>query len=144
MPRGFRKDVSATEAAYASGKLIDAKRRSFVSQPKAIPGECDEPQPHLLLYGADKSLQRMKLFQREKSRCQTCQLVVVWGGNSEFGEYECDGMAGEWKHIRDKPWNKCDCLANAELSCYAHHQGPGSEHYKRRPRFGPEKVSMDA
>lgn len=132
MSRGFKKDIAATESAYKRGLLIDAKHRSFISQPKLIPGENDEPEPHMLLWGADKTAARMKLFQREKSRCQKCGRIVTWNS----GPY-----GGEWMHERDKPWNKCDCPANASLRCHEHHQGPGTEHYKRRPRFGVEKVS---
>ena len=139
MPRGFQKDVPATDAAYASGKLIDAQRRSFISQPKAVPGECDTPEPHLLLAGADKTKARMALFQREHNRCQKCKCVVVWGSD-EFGWSEY-GMRGEWNHIRHKPWNKCDCDANAELLCPACHR---RVHSDRSPRFGPEKVTVDA
>lgn len=131
MPRGFKRDEPATRAAYADGRLIDQQKRSFISQPKAIPGECEDPLPHLLLFGADKTKARMELFRRERSRCQGCGLVLVWGG-----EDSDDGMVGEWKHIRDKGWNKCDCPANAELSCHNCHQGPGAVHYQRRPQFG--------
>lgn len=137
MPRGFRKDIPATEKAYRTGLLIDIKKRSFISQPKAIPGECDEPKPHLLLYGADKTMARMRLFKREKSRCQACGNLVAWGGEDPLAQ---PGYVGEWHHLRNKLWNRCDCLENAELFCGFCHQGPGSEHYKRRPRFGPEKV----
>ena len=94
MPRGFKRDMPETEAAYASGRLIDAKRRSFISRPKFISGECSTPQPHLILYGADKTAQRMKLFQRENNRCQSCKCVVIWGGDEMI-----EGMVGEWKHI---------------------------------------------
>lgn len=142
MPRGFKRDLAATRDAYASGRLIDVKRRSFISEPKAIPGECDEPQPHLILYGADRTAQRMKLFQREGNRCETCKCVVAWGGDDDR-EFDAEfRVFGEWQHIRDKGWNKCDCLANARLSCHNCHQGPGSEHFKRRPRFGAEKVAV--
>lgn len=138
MPRGFQKDLAATRDAYARGLLIDVKRRSFISQPKAIPGECETPQPHLLLYGADKTAQRMKLFQRENNRCEVCNSVLSWGGEESYG----DPFVGEWMHLRDKPWNKCDCPINASLRCHEHHQGSGTAHYARRPRFGPQKVAV--
>lgn len=138
MSRGFKRDEPATEAAYAKGLLIDAKHRSFISQAKLIEGENDEPEPHLLLFGADKTKARMWLFQRERNRCQKCRCVVVWGSD-EFGWSEY-GEVGEWSHIRDKPWNKCDCPKNMSLLCHRCHQGVGSEHYNRRPRFG-EKVT---
>lgn len=144
MSRGFKKDLQATAQAYEYGGLIDVKRRSFISQPKAIPGECADPRPHLLLFGADKSKARIALFLRERNRCQKCQCIVVWGSD-DFGWSEY-GIRGEWSHIRDKPWNKCDCEKNAMLLCNRCHQGPGSEHYKRRPRWGvkhgPEKVAV--
>jgi hypothetical protein len=138
VPKGFKRDKQATDAAYASGLLIDLRRDSFITQPKAIPGECDTPQPHLILYHADRTKARMALFLRERNRCQKCKCVVVWGSD-EFGWSEY-GEVGEWSHVRDKTWNKCDCPGNAMLLCHRCHQGVGSEHYKRRPRFG-EKVT---
>lgn len=141
MPRGFKRDEPATEAAYKKGLLIDIKHRSFISQPKLIEGENEAPEAHLLLFGADKTKARMWLFQRENNRCQKCRCVVVWGSD-EFGWSEY-GMAGEWSHVRDKLWNKCDCPGNAMLLCHRCHQGVGSEHYKRRPRFGEKVVIVE-
>jgi hypothetical protein len=137
--RGFKKDGPATAEAYKKGLLIDVKRRSFISQAKLIDGENEVPEPHLLLFGADKSRARIALFQRENNRCQKCRCIVVWGSD-EFGWSEY-GERGEMQHVRDKPWNKCDCPRNLVLSCHRCHQGQGSEHYKRRPRFG-EKVAV--
>jgi hypothetical protein len=139
LSRGFKKDGPATADAYKRGLLIDVKRRSFISQAKLIEGENEVPEPHLLLAGADKSKARIALFQRERNRCQKCKCIVVWGSD-EFGWSEY-GERGEMQHVRDKPWNKCDCPRNLVLSCHRCHQGQGSEHYKRRPRFG-EKVAV--
>lgn len=127
MPRGFKRDISATDEAYAAGRLIDRKHRSFVSQPKAIPGECDEPKPHLILWGADATAQRMNLFRREKNRCQVCKLAVVWGGEDNDVQF-----VGQWHHIRKRAGQRCDCLVNARLLCAACHSG---EHAERKPRW---------
>lgn len=131
--RGFKRDEPATEAAYKKGLLIDSKHRSFISQPKLIEGENDEPEPHLLLAGNDIRLARIALFVRERNRCQKCRRIVVWGSD-EFGWSEY-GEVGEWSHVRDKLWNKCDCPQNSLLLCHKCHQGPGSEHFKRRPQW---------
>jgi hypothetical protein len=136
MPRGFKRDISATENAYARGWLIDVKKRSFISQPKLIEGENDEPEGHLILFGADKTKARMAIFQREKNRCQNCHLVVVWG--SEDYDWASYGTAGKWNHIRSKPWERCDCPGNAQLLCSACHR---KVHAARAPRFGPERIS---
>lgn len=138
MSRGFKRDISATREAYASGRLIDSKRRSFISQPKIIPGECETPQPHLILWGADKTAARMALFIRENSRCQKCGCVVEWGGEEQES---WNPLVGQWMHPRDKAGQKCDCEANRLLACNNCHQGPGSAHHKARtPRWGPQKI----
>ena len=129
--RGFKKSISDTDAAYASGKLTDSKRRSFVSQPKLTHGV--EPCSHLILYGADRTAARMALFRRQNSKCEVCAVLLVWGGEGH------DGMAGEMMHLLDGLGQKCDCPQNISLRCNAHHQGPGTEHYKRRPRWGADQ-----
>jgi len=131
MPRGFQIDVPATEAAYKKGLLIDSKGRSFISKPKLIEGENDEPQPHMILAGPDATNVRMHVFRREKNKCQRCGLLVTWGSE--------DYMAGELHHIRHKPWNRCWCPGNLELVCRRCHRG---EHSARAPRFGAEKVAV--
>ena len=130
--RGFKRAIAETEAAYASGKLIDARKRSFISQPKAIPGECEEPKPHLVLYGADATAARMKLYLSRKSRCERCKCVVVWSG--DHGE---DGYIGEWNHKRSKAGERCDCEENRELLCAPCHR---REHADRSP--WPERQAL--
>jgi hypothetical protein len=129
MPRGFQRSIADTEAAYRSGLLIDQQKRSFISKPKLIEGENDEPEPHLVLYGADVTSARMNLFRRENNRCQKCKLVVTWAGE--------DGMVGEYNHIRHKPWNRCWCAANAELLCRRCHS---AVHADRAPQFGKRET----
>lgn len=123
--RGFKKSESLTRDAYASGKLIDSKHRSFVSQPKLIPGENTVPEPHWILYGSDATAARMKLFLRRNSKCEECGCVVTWDGELFF--------AGQLHHIRNKAWERCWCPVNLRLLCFHCHDG---KHSDRRPRWG--------
>src|ERR1035437_8755490 len=92
-------------------------RRSFISMPKAIPGECGEPRSHALLYGADKVLTRMLIFQRNRAenrgvnRCCDCGKVV-------YEDFSSAGyFTGEWHHVRNKSGQRCDCLDNGLVTC---------------------------
>lgn len=126
MPRGFKVDKEATRLACLDNT------KSFVSQPKAIPGECDEPRPHLILYGQDKRMMRSTIFQhnREKNhgttRCAECNRRVWEEGAAGRGI-----LAGEWHHVRNKGGERCDCQENGEVRCRECH---GREHPK--PQFG--------
>jgi hypothetical protein len=111
---GFKRDEQATRDAH----FEDAD--SYVTLPKF--GE-----PHVILAGLDKEKQRRALFAREKSICQGCGRRVYWDGEI--------WQKGEWSHIKDKPGEKCDCDHNAQLLCHDCHQGKGSAHYARRPRW---------
>ena len=135
--RGFKRDERATREALATGFLED--RRSFISQPKAIKGECDEPKPHLLLQGKDKGPIRAEIFRRNReengglNRCWKCKRHVFeenlyWSGP--------DGVvrSGEWDHIRNKPGERCDCPENGRVACRECHK----ERHPR-PQFGPRK-----
>lgn len=116
--RGFRRDEAATLAA----RFEDY--RSFVSQPKAIKGECDEPKAHLVLYGADKAPIRAEIFRRNReaksglNRCVKCGQIVYErvreGSRWRFG--------GQWHHIRHRDGERCDCPENGAVSCWACHK----------------------
>lgn len=115
-PRGFHKDLPATEAAHFSDP------RSFVSLPKAIQGECTEPKPHLVLYGKeDIHRVRIEVFRRNREEngiasegvgmCWKCHRLVL-----EYAD-ELDPRRGHWHHLRNKPGTRCDCPENGVVSC---------------------------
>ncbi len=115
--RGFKRDVSVTSEALDYGTLAD--HRSFISQPKIIKGECEKPEPHLILYGKDKGPIRAEIFRRNReanggvNRCWKCSKQV-------FEFITSDGVEewrGEWDHIRNKPGERCDCPANGRVVC---------------------------
>lgn len=116
MPRGFKRDEAATLAA----RFEDY--RSFVSQPKAIKGECDEPKAHLVLYGADKAPIRAEIFRRNReansglNRCVKCDCIVF-----ELDEWSY--RRGQWHHVRHKSGERCDCSENGEVWCSICHKG---------------------
>ena len=62
MPRGFKRDIAETDAAYASGRFIATERRSFLSLPKTLP--CGEV--HEILAGRDVGNRRHEVFERDK------------------------------------------------------------------------------
>jgi hypothetical protein len=130
--RGFKRDNSATAAQGFHD------RRSFVSLPKAISGECEEPEPHLILYGLrDKAFVRTEIFKRNrlankgKTLCAKCGCRIY-----EHDPMELLGsVKGEWNHIRHKPGERCDDPENGECLCWICHR---EEHV--RPRFGQSKI----
>lgn len=119
MPRGFKRDEAATKLAYATGKLIDEKRRSFISWPKFIVDECNEgvPKPHLVLYGKDKGTIRVEIFRRNReandgeNRCWKCHRLVF----EELGWP--DPLGSSWHHVRHRDGERCDCPENGVVSC---------------------------
>lgn len=121
MSRGFKVAIAETNLAYDEGRLIDVKRRSFISQPKVIVGECDTPQPHLLLYGDDKGPIRAEIFRRNReanngvNRCWKCWRLL----HESEDERLFDGRypVGEWHHVRNKPGERCDDPENGAVSC---------------------------
>jgi hypothetical protein len=127
MPRGFQRDRSATALMHFRDK------RSFVSKPKIIWGECPiqidrlgrthEMRPHLILYGQDKAPIRAEIFQRNReanggvNRCVKCGTEVF---EMMLVDYRDDGQVirrGEWHHVRNKPGERCDCPENGEVIC---------------------------
>ena len=113
--RGFKRDEEATKAAGF------ADPRSFISMPKHIVGETDRPLPHCILYGEDKSRQRIFVFDTNRRRhkgwnaCESCG-KTLWENTS----YPPD--RGEWHHIRSKAGERCDCVENSEVRCRSCHR----------------------
>jgi hypothetical protein len=140
MPRGFKKNERATREALATGFLQD--KGSFISQPKAIKGECEGPKPHLVLKrgSADMAVVRAEIFRRNRAkykggcRCEGCgDEVFEHLEDSEVGKW---GMQrGEWHHIRNKAGERCDDPENGEVICHRCH----SERHPR-PQFGKSKI----
>jgi hypothetical protein len=136
MPRGFKRDEDATLAA----RFEDY--RSFVSQPKAINGECDVPRPHVVLYGrADKARVRKIIFEKNRqenggiNRCWNCRKLVLEKAHEMFAAHFC----GEWDHIRNKPGERCDCPDNGRVACPTCHR---QRHV--RPRWTVDEVKAKA
>jgi hypothetical protein len=133
MPRGFQKNEPATREALATGFLQD--KRSFISQSKAIKGECDEAIPHLILYGRDKGPIRAEIFKEDRAfnggvnRCWNCKREVT-----EDSGGRVERMRGEWDHVRNKPGTRCDCPENGRVACRNCH----SERHPK-PQFGKSK-----
>ena len=136
MPRSFKKNVQATHEALATGFLQD--KRSFISQPKIIKGECEEARPHLLLAGVDKAPVRAEIFRRNReknggvNRCVKCNILLL-----EHSPVIDRYGLGEWHHIRKKPGQRCDCPENGEVVC----GGRSGCHRKLHPQvqFGTVK-----
>ena len=92
---------------------------SFISQPKAIKGECDEPRSHLLLEGLDKGPIRAEIFRRNRevnhnvvggtAHCWNCGRTVFETLPESIAKVE---LIGQWDHIRNKPGERCDCPEN--------------------------------
>jgi hypothetical protein len=113
MPRGFKRAIGATNIAFKNGLFTD--KRSFygfrASEPEKI---------HQLLFGADKSEQRQKLFDRAKGMCEGCETP-----------HPVDWNHGHWHHFWDSEHPRCDCLHSAMWVCAKFHEG---EHV--HPRLG--------
>lgn len=116
MPRGFHKDLPATEAAHFS----DA--RSFISLPKIIKGECTEPKPHLVLFGVDKGPVRAEIFRL--NRLKNGGVNRCWKCNRPVAEYPRDldelfdnTPRGDWDHVRNASGERCDCESNGRVAC---------------------------
>ena len=104
MPRGFRKDIAATQ----DRKLLDS--RSFVSRQLILGNyECQNAK-HEILYGKDKSARRREVYERAKGRCEQCGRAASW-------------ETGEWDHIKGGLTGRCDCLSNAQWVCGANSNG---------------------
>jgi rubredoxin len=105
--RGAKIDRQATEEAYKYGRLIDERKRSFVST-----------KGHLYLAGPDMTQQRMKVYERDKGKCQTCGAAYGWN-------------YGHAHHRIHRGKGGSDDLDNLEWSCPTCHR---EKHV--RPRFG--------
>lgn len=137
--RGFKKDVTATLEALATGMLQD--RRSFISMPK-VTGDpvfvlgipfTGQAKPHLILYGDDKGPVRAEIFRRNReanggtNRCWKCKCVVY--ENEEAAQMAAPPnfimkwwSRGEWDHIRNKSGQRCDCPENGRVGCRSCHK----------------------
>jgi hypothetical protein len=101
MPRGFKRDSAATDAA----RFEDY--RSFVSLPKM-------GITHLVLFGADVEPQRRAVYARDRGLCQiqgpNClRRVLAWD------EFHMD-------HILHGPGQRCWCLHNLRVVCEMCHR----------------------
>jgi hypothetical protein len=119
--RGFKRDTPATKAAHFADK------RSFVSLPKVITGDCDEPKPHLILYGVDKAPIRAEIFRRNReanggvNRCWKCNRPVAEYPRDVTDEIYDSTPRGEWDHRRNKAGQRCDCVSNGRVACHKCH-----------------------
>jgi hypothetical protein len=118
VPRGFKRDEGRTLAMRFEDE------RSFVSQPKAIKGECDVPRPHLVLYGfEDKTRVRKIIFDKNRQESRD-GFAHCWECGCLVGE-ETSGLGfprGEWDHIRNNAGQRCDCPENGRVACPACHR----------------------
>jgi hypothetical protein len=96
MPRGARKDKSVTALLFRNG--IFADKRSFVSS--------NYNEPHLFLFGADKSAQRVRVFIHHRNKCCVCR-AEIWGTDDAPNQ-----MRGDWHHPKN-----CDCIPCSEIRC---------------------------
>jgi hypothetical protein len=125
VPRGFQRNDRATREALATGFLQD--KGSFISQPKIIKGECDEPRPHLLLEGVDKGPIRAEIFRRNRKandgfcKCWKCG-TQVFEEIDPLGSVRDLKWRGEWDHIRNKAGERCDCPENGRVACRKCHK----------------------
>jgi hypothetical protein len=139
MPRGFKVNRWATRQARFSDS------RSFVSISKAIPGECDKPKPHVLLYGKDKTMMRDRIFQRNRDannglyRCDGCTNQVA---KDEYPSWTPPGHngLGEWHHVRHRAGERCDCMANATILCRLCHR---PRHPQTQFREGVRRIAKE-
>jgi hypothetical protein len=139
MPRGFKRNERATREALATGFLQD--KRSFISQPKAIKGECAEPRPHLLLEGVDKGPIRAEIFRRNREANKGTNRCVKCGQAVAEDLHTCitgPRRKGDWHHVRNKPGTRCDCPENGEVIC----GDPAGCHSREhpQPQFGKSKI----
>lgn len=117
----LKRDLLATKLAYKDGVFLDAKKRSYVGS-NLHPGT-----DHLCWYlkGVDASLQRDRVFERDKGKCQVCGAYygIEWG--------ECHHLKGGLGKQR------CWCMENLAWSCPKCHR---SKHV--RPMWTPRKLTV--
>jgi hypothetical protein len=128
--RGFKKDSLATSICKEAGRALreDGRepfwypldRRSFLSQPKIIVGECETPEHHIIAYGKDKGPIRAEIFRRNRegnggvNRCWKCNRFVREDLMDSYGGAL---SRGEWDHIRNKDGERCDDPENGRVAC---------------------------
>ncbi len=133
MPRGFKRDRLATSLVRSAGRALRedggepylylTDKRSFLSQPKIIAGECEMAEHHIIAYGVDKGPIRAEIFRRNRevngseNRCWKCGTSVFEIAPDEF----CFAYVGEWDHIRNKAGERCDCPENGRVACRGCH-----------------------
>lgn len=110
--RGFKRSPIETAKLLEIGLLFDP--RSFLS----LDG-------HAILYGTDKTMQRMRIHAAHRGRCDVCKNIAPLDGE--------EGYRGEWHHEDPK---RCDCLHGASWRC-GHFVRPchAAEHAHRAPRW---------
>jgi hypothetical protein len=116
VPRGFKRDEPETKVAYEIGRFHDAHKRSFVTLPKR--GES-----HVILAGVDVLEARLRIYERDKGRCQLrasadCKGWVNW--NEAELEHKMGGNA-----------DRCWCDHNLRISCRPCHV----QKHGREPRW---------
>jgi hypothetical protein len=92
MSRGYKRDTIATAEAGFDDP------RSFRSWPK-------DGQAHDLLFGTDKTRQRIEIFDHFGGICSLC---------GKFAGYGPGYNQGSWHHKESGPGERCDCIHNAE------------------------------
>lgn len=122
--------TSAPTAKKKRSKRI-APRKKRTTTPicsTPYPGALD-PRSHytvglrLKLYGADKSAQREKIFERAGGMCEEiiyCKLSECQPAK-KYHNWHCPNPATEWSHNRHGS-NKCDCLKCGIASCTQCHR----------------------
>ena len=111
---GWKRNMPQETKAYGF-----KDRRSFLSR--------KNNEVHLILKGEDKREQRQRIFDLAEGICANC------------GKYasplDCYN-AGSWRHIKDGPGEKCDCLHNASwchvMTCHLALDNPQTKWSKSR------------
>ena len=95
-----------TEMLFENKFFLDS--RSHIGYDKAT------MLPHLYLFGADKTIQRVKVITQGDGICNECRKHL-------------DSATGEWDHIQGgRGAAHCDCLHNAQWLCHTCHDAKHS------------------
>lgn len=125
MSRGAKRDHATTRLAREMGWLRD--KRSFVTLPALHDGK-----PHVRLFGEDKS-RVCDLVYYVSGLCVQCGIFTYRNFD------ECHPQHGEVDHIKNQPFERCDCPHNLRVLCHACHQ---KRHV--RIKWTPKEVASDA